>query len=476
MTDAANRDDRNDSDACAHPWERDGGDAMTAHPDTSAVADAKPAPLHVVIIGGGIGGLALAQGLKQSGISFAVYERDSTPTGRVQGYRVHISPGGSIALHECLPPQLFDAFARSCGKPSDGIHFVTERMKVLFAVDQLRVPDRDDVVAKHRSVSRLTLRQVLLSGLEDAVHFGKTFVRYEETPSGRVVAHFDDGTAAEGSVLVAADGGGSRVRRQFLPDAERVDTGVVGIAGKVFLDDGNRARIAPLLRNGMTLASGRGGYSLFVASHDIDAVPPDGFGGNAVPVTDVHLDNARSYLMWAFAARRERLGLAGRDIEAMPGDELRSIALAAMSARIWDERFQHLVRLADAATINALAIRTSVPVAAWQSGRVTLIGDAIHSMTPYRGIGANVALRDAMRLRRALAAAAAGERPLLDLIHDYESGMVAYGFRAVRTSLHAMNQAMIATPVKLAMSRAALRTINRVPAFKRWMFSQMREE
>ncbi|MBO0751920.1 MAG: FAD-dependent monooxygenase [Bradyrhizobiaceae bacterium] len=448
---------------------------MHARSSTASLAEARPAPLHVIIIGGGIGGLALAQGLKKSGIGFAVYERDLTPVSRVQGYRVHINPSGSKALHECLPPHLFEAFVRTCGKPSPGVHFVTERMKVLFAVNHIaREPSGG--VAQHRSVSRITLRQVLLSGIEDAVHFGKSFVRYEEAKTGRIIAYFDDGTTAEGDLLVAADGGGSRVRRQFLPHAERIDTGVVGIAGKVFLDDDGRSRIAPQLRSGMTLASGSGGYCLFVALQDIDGVAKDGFGGNTVPVTDNHLDNARSYLMWAFSARRERLGLAGRDPYRMPGEELRSIALAAMSARSWDERLQTLVQLADADTINALAIRTSVPVAAWQTKRVTLLGDAIHSMTPYRGIGANVALKDAMRLRSALAAAVDGERPLLDLIHDYESDMVAYGFRAVRTSLAAMNQAMIENPVKLAVSRAALCVVDRVPTLKRAMFAHMGEE
>jgi salicylate hydroxylase len=43
---------------------------------------------HVLIIGGGIGGLTLAQGLKQAGISAAVYERDRTVYDRLQGYRV----------------------------------------------------------------------------------------------------------------------------------------------------------------------------------------------------------------------------------------------------------------------------------------------------------------------------------------------------------------------------------------------------
>jgi 2-polyprenyl-6-methoxyphenol hydroxylase-like FAD-dependent oxidoreductase len=449
---------------------------MTARASTAPITGAKPTPLHVIIICGGIGGLTLAQGLKKSGVGFAVYERDRTVTDRLQGYRVHVSPTGSAALHDCLPPHLFDAFVRTCGKPSQGIRFVTERMKVLFALNELNAPKRFGAVAQHRSVSRITLRQVLLSGLDDVVHFGKTFVRYEEAPTGRIVAHFEDGTAAEGDVLVAADGGGSRVRRQFLPHAERLDTGFVGIAGKVFLDNESRNQIAPLLGNGMTLASGKGGYSLFVALQEIDGVAADDFGRSAAPVADLHLDNSRSYLMWAFGARREKLGPDGHDIDRLSGKELQSIALGVMGARSWDERFQTLVRLANADTINALAIRTSVPVEAWQTRRVTLLGDAIHSMTPYRGIGANVALKDATRLRDALVAAVRGDRPLLEAIHHYESNMVAYGFRAVRTSLHAMNQAMIENPLQLVLSRAALGIIDRVPAFRRWMFNRMGED
>jgi 2-polyprenyl-6-methoxyphenol hydroxylase-like FAD-dependent oxidoreductase len=140
-----------------------------------------------------------------------------------------------------------------------------------------------------------------------------------------------------------------------------------------------------------------------------------------------------------------------------------------MAARSWDERLQTLARLADVDTINAIAIRTSRPIAAWPTRRVTLIGDAIHAMTPYQGIGANIALKDAVRLARGLTAAARDERPLIDAIHDYEVGMIDYGFRAVRRSLHAMNQAVTESPLRLTMSRTALRLINHVAPFKRWM-------
>ena len=452
---------------------------MTAHPDRSALDTAVRAPLHVVIIGGGIGGLTLAQGLKKSGVSVAVYERDRTRTDRVQGYRVHINSTGSLALHECLPAPLFETFTRTCGRPTDGFRFVTEQMKVLLALDRLNAPSRfgGDGVAQQRSVSRITLRQVLLSGLEDTVHFGKTFVRYEESPLGRIVTHFEDGSMAEGDVLVAADGGGSRVRRQLLPHAERIDTGIAAIAGKVFLDDESRRLIAPELRKALTLASGWGGYSLFVALQEIDGSAINGIGGNdESAAAGAHFDNSRGYLMWAVGARREKLGLDGGNIERMSGEELRNTALRVMAQRSWDERFRALVRLADADTINAIAIRTSVPIVAWQTQRVTLLGDAIHSMTPYRGIGANVALKDAVHLCRALTMANRAERPVIDAIRDYETDMIDYGFRAVETSLHAMNQAIMEDRVQLMLSRAVLRIINCVPPLKRRVFNRMGEE
>src|SRR5215471_21866861 len=105
-------------------------------------------PFHVLIIGGGVGGLTLAQGLKRAGVSVAVYERDRTPTDRLQGYRVHISPAGSRALHACLPPHLFELFDRTCGKPGRAFHFMTEDMQVLLALEgELMAEQQRDPIA-----------------------------------------------------------------------------------------------------------------------------------------------------------------------------------------------------------------------------------------------------------------------------------------------------------------------------------------
>jgi 2-polyprenyl-6-methoxyphenol hydroxylase-like FAD-dependent oxidoreductase len=436
---------------------------MTApHPGRSPAA---ARPLHVLIIGGGVGGLALAQGLRRAGVSAAVYERDRSLTSRLQGYRVHISPGGSLALHECLPPPLFDAFDRTCGEPARALHFMTERMKPLLSIDAGLVKD-DGAVARHRSVSRITLRQVLLTELAD-VHFGKTFVRYEER-GGKVVAHFEDGTSAEGDVLVAADGGGSRVRRQFLPDAPLIDTGVVAIGGKVFLD-GAGGRIAPPLRDGMCLVAARDGTSLFVAVQKVpEAAGPIGGNEPGSAPGDAVFENTRSYVMWGLGARREKLGLDGGE-----HDPARLAAIAARAVARWAPEFRELIALADPTTLSQFAIRTSTAVGPWPTGRVTLIGDAIHAMTPYRGIGANMALEDAVRLKRALVAAARGARALLDAIGAYEAEMRGYGFRAAGNSLRALHQSVDAGALRLTLQRLAFRAIDRVPMLKRWMASGM---
>src|SRR5438874_1400749 len=92
--------------------------------------------LRVAVIGGGIGGLCLAQGLRKAGVdTIAVYERDQSQVDRLQGYRVHIDPNGSRALHECLPPRLWEAFLATTGK-GGGFGFLTEQLGEVLVPDE----------------------------------------------------------------------------------------------------------------------------------------------------------------------------------------------------------------------------------------------------------------------------------------------------------------------------------------------------
>src|SRR6266516_6181336 len=142
--------------------------------------------IRVVVIGGGIGGLALAQGLRRGGVEVAVYERDRAAADRLQGYRVHINRAGSRALHACLPPEVFAAFLATCGRPNTGIGVFTHRLRevIWFGGEDTGAPP--DPVNSVKSASRISLRQVLLAGLGDVVHFDKTFTRYQTDRDGRV--------------------------------------------------------------------------------------------------------------------------------------------------------------------------------------------------------------------------------------------------------------------------------------------------
>ena len=80
-------------------------------------------------------------------------------------------------------------------------------------------------------VNRLTLREILLAGLEGTVHFDKAFERFEQVDGGQVCAYFADGTSATGDLLIGADGSNSVIRKLIVPDAKLADTGWV-IYGK----------------------------------------------------------------------------------------------------------------------------------------------------------------------------------------------------------------------------------------------------
>jgi 2-polyprenyl-6-methoxyphenol hydroxylase-like FAD-dependent oxidoreductase len=122
--------------------------------------------LRVIIMGGGIGGLALAQRLRRAGIGVEVYERDVELTGRASGYRLHVNPAGSRALHALLPAGLWQAFVATAG-PGGDFGLLTEQLDELVVVDEATMyPGRvAGPAADHYSVDRGVLRALLLAGL-----------------------------------------------------------------------------------------------------------------------------------------------------------------------------------------------------------------------------------------------------------------------------------------------------------------------
>ena len=393
---------------------------------------------HVLVAGGGIGGLCLAHGLRKAGVRVTVFERTLERTDWLQGYRIHINPDGARALRECLPDAGWRKFRETVSKDSGRFAFMTEHMRTLCEIEP--APG-----VEHYGVSRIRLREVLLDGLGDAVRFGTAFERYEIT-GDRVTAHFADGSSATGDLLVGADGANSKVRGQLLPRAERIDTGVVVLAGKYPLAG----------REGSLPAELTGRTNMFV--------PNRGFMFTSMWRAD-HDSPERDYTFWSYGDAAKRLP----EMDGLPPERLTGIVLGEM--RGWSPVLRRLVAGSDPSTVNALRVRSAGPVEPWQTGPVTLLGDAIHSMTPMGGIGANTALRDALLLSQRIGRGG----DLREAVAGYERRMLDYGFAAVRLSLRNARQAGSANRVARAAFRTALRAAGAVPAVKRRMFRDLGE-
>ncbi|PLU82087.1 oxidoreductase, partial [Sinorhizobium medicae] len=148
------------------------------------------------------------------GIDTAVFERDPIRADYVQGFRMRIRQRGIDALRANLPPHLYQAFLDTLGiAPTESL-ILDERFNRLEDAGQTPREPEDTHIEK--SVSRITLRQILLSGLDRIFQTGKRFERYETLADNTVVAHFSDGSAVRANLLVGADGAGSAVRRQLL--------------------------------------------------------------------------------------------------------------------------------------------------------------------------------------------------------------------------------------------------------------------
>jgi 2-polyprenyl-6-methoxyphenol hydroxylase-like FAD-dependent oxidoreductase len=416
-------------------------------------------PFKVIIIGAGTGGLCLAQGLKADGSAVDVFERERTPTDRQGGYKLTISPTGNRALKECLPESVFHKLVQISARASRGVSFLDERLTPLLTID---LPDTDlGSVDCARPISRIALREVLLQGLDDIVHFGKKFVGFDDDPEGRVIARFEDGTTATGDLLVGADGANSYVRARLLPYTRRVETGVLAVSGKIGLSDQVRAVTPPAIFRGPSLMLAPKGCFLFANAMeyaDTDAsIPGSCLEAKSCNVTS---GDREEYVMWSFSARREKFG-PGLNGDTLDAEALKAIVLPLM--KDWNPSLRWIVR--NSSTISTFSVKSAVPVPAWETRNVTLLGDALHNMTPFRGMGANVALRDAATLRRVLVSVVRGESPLLESLAAYEREMVEYGFRAVRASLANM-RLLHSEGIRRELTKFGFRLMNLFPPLK----------
>ncbi|WP_285648646.1 NAD(P)/FAD-dependent oxidoreductase [Actinomycetospora sp. NBRC 106375] len=431
--------------------------------------------MKVIIIGAGTGGMCLAHGLRRAGIEVAVHERDRTRTSGLHGYRVGISPNGARALKACLDPELFATFVATTAAPYTKLAMLTERYRPLISIDFADLPHTSgDPEDGEHNVSRMTLRQVLFTGMEDVITFDHRFTHYTQHADGRVTAHFDDGDSDTGDLLVGADGASSRVRRQYLPHATHTETGLVAIGGKTLLTERSEQLVPEQVRHGFGMYFDRRGQ--FGITHMV-RMPYGSRSDDELLARwpGLRFDNTTDYVSWAITTSRS---IAPADLLERTGAD--ALALAGELSEGWDPRWLDLIATADPGSTVALGIRTADPVPAWTPSTVTMVGDAIHTMTPGRGAGANTALRDARELRDRLVRVRDGETALLEGVGEYEDLMRRYSSLAVRESLEFMNdngtaRRPVIGPLSVMAQRTSMRVVDRIPPAKRRMARGMQK-
>lgn len=381
----------------------------------------------ILIAGAGISSLLLARSLLRASIPFLIYERDHSISFRAQGYRLRLSSEGLSAIESSLGPDGFQTFWDKCGKtggggfaaidaktglkiseePKQGDHEVAGDEKAQAPKESLTSRD-----GKIIGISRGDMRKIFMSGCESYIQWSHQVTGYELAPTG-VRAIFADGSKSdEGDMLVGGEGIYSKVAKQVSQGKLKTyDTGARGIHGQ-----------AP---STAFKGLGEGVWRLTDDSNP---------NGRIFVITNVRpgdMDDPNVQFGWTMGAQPGVIKIAN-DNYSITGTPAAEIAKALTAD--WHPRLRPLFdEMAESeAAFWKITCSTPSGVPEWPNEpRVTVIGDAAHSMTPAGGIGANTAVRDSALLGRLLAEAGGYDKGVTTA---YEREMRVYASEAVGTS------------------------------------------
>ncbi|KAK9786651.1 putative FAD-binding domain-containing protein [Seiridium cardinale] len=334
-----------------------------------SVASDRP-PLRVAVIGGGIGGLCAALSLHHrcgSSVDIDVYEQ--APEYKEIGAGVGIGVNAAKLLNKI---GIGEAVSKIAGKRSEV--WLTFR-KFDDGSDIVTVPSAETEDAKQLPVHRAEFLDLLADIVNQRkaarLHTNKRCAKLTDQKS-EVLVEFQDGTTAKANLVIGCDGIHSAVRGQFATDKPAY--------------------------------SGRIAYRALVPISEIQ----DWWGFDTYSVT--WLGKNRHFLCFpiannetlnivAFVAEKEEnlgqlkeswtaIGQKDEVIEAFKG---------------FEERVQKLIQLMPDQPSKWL-INDREPLDQWVhlGGKVVLLGDAAHAMTPHQGAGAGQAIEDGYILARAL--------------------------------------------------------------------------
>lgn len=306
-----------------------------------------------LIIGGGIGGLATAIALKQIGMTVEVYERVTLL--REVGAGLSLWANAVKAVSYLGLGQAIRAL--SLPETAGGIHTPSGDLLMSTTNTQLAAKFGEVSVMVHRA----ELHDLLRNALGHELHLGMECVAVIEQAQG-VRVQFRNGAEAVGDLVIGADGLHSQVR--------------AGLHG-----------VQPPRYSGYTAWRG-------VVPFDHQRLQPGETWGRGARFGQIPMQGGRVY--W-FATRNTPAGQQSPD-----GEQAELLRIFGD----WHAPIRALIEATPEIAILRNDIHDRPPLKQWGQGRMTLLGDAAHPMTPNLGQGACQALEDAVVLAKQLQAMA----------------------------------------------------------------------
>jgi 2-polyprenyl-6-methoxyphenol hydroxylase-like FAD-dependent oxidoreductase len=307
----------------------------------------------VLIAGGGIGGLTLGVALRRAGIAFRIFER--APAMLKVGAGISMQSNAMLAFRTLG----IDSQVAAAGQQINAGGILTPQNETLNSMMVREVSEMAGapMITIHRGLLQDVLHQAVG---DDCLTLGAKVEGYRDGPDG-VFVKLADGTEVRGDLLVAADGLRSAVRAQMLQEPAPRYSGYTSWRGVCEVSDGVRPDYTseswgPGIRFGV-VPIGNGQTYWFATAN--------------APEHGVDQPDARTELLKRFAG--------------------------------WHAPIPQLIQN----TPNSAILRTDIhdrrPIQQWSKGRVVLLGDAAHPMTPNMGQGGCQAVEDAVVLARCLA-------------------------------------------------------------------------
>jgi len=359
----------------------------------------------VLIIGAGIGGLSAALALRQSGFDVQVHERADEI--KETGAGLTLTENGSLAL-EGLGLKQAAWELSDIAAVTAFIHYKTG--EVFHTTPAPRGEAAE--LAANRVIHRSDMHAVLLRACQSAgveLITGAKLADFAQDAAG-VTAHFANGATARGAALIGADGLRSLTRAMLHGEARPNNTGKVAWRTLIPTD-----------------------------------LVADLTGGHA---SAVHFGPKATFVRYTVRHGAVLNCVAIVETDIMATDDWSTPStndeLKAQFAG-WDRGLLDLIDRIPEGAIYKWPLFDRDPIHKWTFGRVTLLGDAAHPMLPFLGIGASMAIEDALVLRRAVIEAgdlveglARYERARVDraaqvVITSREQGKVIQGEKVIET-------------------------------------------